>query len=285
MPTASEKRRRFKALLAAGRSLAVPGAHDALSARLIEAAGFEAAYVGSYATAAARFGLPDVGLVTMDEMTAHAATVARAVDIPVLADAENGFGPAANVWRTVRAFEAAGTVGVHIEDHEFGKHADVPQRLMPAEGFVAKIRAALEAREDPDFLIVARSDAAWALGDIDETVRRLAACAAAGADLVFPTMVPPPRLAEIRGRLGAKVMVVDTPGFSSAAESGAGADVVLHYGMTVLAAWHGVREALAAFRAGGDADAAPGLRARAAEFERFMGYEEFAARVRRHGAG
>src|SRR5688500_15893092 len=116
MSKASQNRRAFKRLLAQGGTLAVPGAYDPVSAMLIERAGFPAVYIGSYATAAARLGLPDVGLVTMEEMAAHAKAVADAVSVPVLADGENGFANAANIWRTVRSFEQAGVCGIHIED-------------------------------------------------------------------------------------------------------------------------------------------------------------------------
>ncbi len=138
MSKAEANRQKMRAMIAAGRTLVLPGAHDPVSAKLIERAGFPAAYIGSYATAAASFGLPDVGLVTMEEMAAHAKRVADAVTIPVLADGENGWNNAANVWRTVRAFEQAGVCGIHIEDHEFGKHAEVPQVLLSTEQMDAK---------------------------------------------------------------------------------------------------------------------------------------------------
>ncbi len=138
MSKAEIKRKMLRALIAVGKTLVLPGAQDALSARLIERAGFPAVYIGSYATSAAAFGLPDVGLLTMEEMAAHAKRVADAVAIPVLADGENGWNNAANIWRTVRAFEQAGVCGIHIEDHEFGKHAEVPQVLLSTEQMDAK---------------------------------------------------------------------------------------------------------------------------------------------------
>lgn len=113
-----------------------------MSAKLVERAGFPAVYIGSYATAAAGFGMPDV---TMEEMAAHAKRIADAVDMPVIADGENGWNNAANIWRTVRSFEQAGVCGIHIEDHEFGKHADVRQVLLSCDQMVQKIHAALDA--------------------------------------------------------------------------------------------------------------------------------------------
>jgi methylisocitrate lyase len=153
--------RKLVTLLARGGTLIAPGAADALSARLIEAHGYECVYIGSYATAASRFAIPDTGLLTLDELAAQAKTIAGAVRIPVIADAEAGFSPD----ETVRAFEAAEVAAVHIEDHTGeGKHTDLPQKLHPVEEAAERIRAAVAARTNPELLIVARSDAFWARG-------------------------------------------------------------------------------------------------------------------------
>ncbi len=282
MSKAGDRRKALRDLIAAGGTLIVPGAYDALSARLVERAGFPAVYIGSYATSAAAFGLPDVGLVTMDEMAAHARRVADAVAIPVIADAENGWNNAANIWRTVRAFEDAGVCGIHIEDHDFGKHADVPQVLLSTDEMVQKIRAAVDAREDENFLIVARTDAAWAFKDVEDAIARMNAFTAAGADLVMPVGISPMKLKALRARIAGKVVTTDTPGRSIADEEAAGADVVLYYGLSLYAAYAGVSAALDAFKRTGDADAAR-LRDGIAEFEQFMGYADFAARAKKYG--
>ncbi len=282
-PSFSARRRQLRDLVDSGRTTPALGASDALSAKLIAAAGFPCVYIGSYATAASRFGLPDTGLLSLPDMVEQARSIANAVEVPVIADAEGGFNDAANLWRTVRDFERAGVCAIHIEDHAFGKHADVPQRLHPADEVANRIRAAVDARSDPNFLIVARSDAAWALGDVDETIARLNAYAEAGADMVFPTMIPPPKLKQIRAALAKPVMVVDTPGYALADEAEAGAAIVLYYGFSLLAQYRAVRDAVERFRDSGDADAVEGLRAEAAEFEKFMGYAEFAARSRKYG--
>jgi 2-methylisocitrate lyase-like PEP mutase family enzyme len=279
------RRARLRALIAAGRTLAVPGATDAISAKLIEAHGFEAVYIGSYATAASRFGLPDTGLLSLDELAAQTKTIADAVSIPVIADAEGGFHDAANIWRSVRAFEQAGACAIHIEDHAGpGKHTDLPQSLRPAEETAARIRAAVAARSDPDFLIVARSDACWVNGDFEDTVRRLSAYAAAGADLVFPTLVSAEQVAEVRRRVGKPVMIVDIPGASVADEERCGAAVVLYYGLSALVAYSALDRALAEFRAGRDANRVSGYRERVKAFEAFMGYGETARRARGDGS-
>jgi methylisocitrate lyase len=282
MSKAESKRKTLRALIGAGKTLLLPGAHDALSARLIERAGFAGVYIGSYATSAAAYGLPDVGLLTMDEMAAHAKRVADAVAIPVIADAENGWNNAANIWRTVRAFEQAGVCGIHIEDHEFGKHADVPQVLLSTDEMVQKIRAAIDAREDENFLIIARTDAAWAFRDVEDAIARMNAFAAAGADLVMPVGISPMKLKGLRARIAGKIVTTDTPGRSVADEEAAGVDVVLYYGFSLFAAYAGVTAALDVFKRTRDADAAH-VRDDIAAFEEFIGYPEFSARAKKYG--
>ena len=282
MKKAETNRNKLRDMIESGKTLIVPGAYDPMSAMLVERAGFQAVYIGSYATAAAGYGMPDVGLVTMEEMAAHAKRIADAVDIPVLADGENGWNNAANIWRTIRSFEQAGVCGIHIEDHEFGKHADVPQVLIPCEQMVQKIRAALDAREDANFLIIARTDAAWAFNDIEEAVRRMNAFTAAGADLVMAAGLDPKVLAGLRSQIKGKVMITDTPGRSVADEENAGANVVLYYGLSLYAAYHGVKTALEDFKRTGNADQIPQLRGSIAEFESFIGYSEFSAQAKKY---
>ena len=280
------RRARLRELVASGRTLAVPGATDALSAKLIEAHGFECVYIGSYATAASRYALPDTGLLSLDDLAAHAGSIASAVAVPVIADAEGGFSEPAGMWRTVQAFEQAGVCAIHIEDHEgSGKHTDLPQRLRPLEEAAARIRAAVDARSSADFLIAARSDATWIHGDFEDTVRRLQAYAAAGADLVFPTGVSPAQLAEIRRRVPRPAMIVDMPGATLDDEARAGAAIVLYYGLSALVHYDALDRALATFKATRDANAIPGYRERVQAFEDFMGYRDFAERARRYGAG
>lgn len=283
MSKAETNRKKLRTLLASGKMLVVPGAYDAMSAKLVERAGFPAVYIGSYATAAAGFGMPDVGLVTMEEMAAHAKRIADVVDIPVIADGENGWNNAANIWRTVRTFEQAGVCGIHIEDHDFGKHADVPQVLLSCEQMVQKISAARDARENPDFLIIARTDAAWAFGDVEDAIKRMNAFTDAGADLVMSVGIGPKKLAGLRSRIKGKLVITDTPGRSVADEEAAGADVVLYYGLSLYAAYHGVKTALDAFKQTRNADDIPQVRGEIAEFENFIGYPEFSARAKKYG--
>lgn len=279
-----ERRARLRELIASGRTIAVPGATDALSARLIEKHGFEAVYIGSYATAASRYGLPDTGLLTLEDLAAQARSIANAVKIPLIADAEGGFNDPGNMWRTVQAFEQAGVCAIHVEDHTgSGKHTELPQRLRPVEEAAARIRAAVEARTAPDFLIAARTDALWIGGELGEALRRLEAYAKAGADLVFPTNATPAQLAEIKRRVQKPLMIVDLPGSTVADEERAGASIVLYYGLSALVQFDALGRALEAFKRTQDANAVTGYRERVREFEELMGYKEYAERARRYG--
>jgi methylisocitrate lyase len=179
------KSRRLRELIARG-TVVMPGAFNALTAMQIERAGFNAVYVSGAGLAAAR-GLPDIGLLSLAEVVADAGTIANAVEIPALADADTGYGPPLTVMRTVRAFEKAGVAGIHLEDQEMPKKCGhLPgKRLIPVSDMVRKIAAAVKARRDPDFLIVARTDAR-AVEGLDGAVRRARAYVEAGADAVFP---------------------------------------------------------------------------------------------------
>ena len=181
----STKPRRLRELIAK-RTVVLPGAFNALSAMQIERAGFDAVYVSGAALAAAR-GLPDIGLLSMTEVISDAATIANAVAIPALADADTGFGPSLSVMRTVRELERAGLSGIQLEDQDMPKKCGhLPgKRLVPRAEMVGKIKAAVEARLDPDFFIVARTDAR-AVEGIAAAVERAKAYVDAGADAIFP---------------------------------------------------------------------------------------------------
>jgi 2,3-dimethylmalate lyase len=177
---------RLRELLRRSRLLVAPGAWDALSARIVEEAGFDAVYVTGSGVSVGHLGLPDIGLATMTEMVEQVRRIAAAVAIPVIADADTGYGNALNVRRTVREYESAGAAGLHLEDQEFPKRCGhlEGKRVIPAETMVARIRAACEARRDPDLVIIARTDARAVLG-LDEALRRAEGYRAAGADVLF----------------------------------------------------------------------------------------------------
>ena len=176
---------RLGTLLRRDGMVVAPGAYDCITARLIEQAGFAAVYMTGAGTAAS-LGYPDFGLLTMSEMVASARRIAGAVEVPVVADADTGYGNELNVFRTVREFERSGVSGIHIEDQEFPKkcgHLE-GKEIVSREDYLAKIRAAVAARRDQDFAIIARTDAR-AVAGFDEAIARANAALAAGADMVF----------------------------------------------------------------------------------------------------
>jgi methylisocitrate lyase len=184
--TPMRKTTRLKQLILAKEILVMPGAFDCLSAKIIEMLGFQAVQCSGYGFAASLLGKPDVGLLTLTEMVNHTRNIVEAVDIPVMADADTGFGNAINVMRTVREFEKAGAAGMNLEDQVFPKrcgHMDGKQ-IIPFEEAVLKVEAAVAAKTDPDFVINARTDAV-AVAGVEEAIRRGNAFAKAGADLIF----------------------------------------------------------------------------------------------------
>jgi 2-methylisocitrate lyase-like PEP mutase family enzyme len=175
----------FRELLHRDGMVVAPGAYDCITAKLIEQAGFAAVYMTGAGTAAT-LGYPDFGLVTMSEMVGNARRIAAAVDLPVIADADTGYGNELNVFRTVREYETSGVAGIHLEDQGFPKkcgHLD-DKEIVPREDWLAKIRAAAAARRGRDFVIIARTDAR-AVAGFDEAIARVNAALAAGADMAF----------------------------------------------------------------------------------------------------
>lgn len=250
----------LRKLLSPGKTLVVPGASDALSARLIEAHGYECVYVGSYATAASRFGITDTGLLSLESLVAQARTITSAVRIPVIADAEGGF----DVEQAVLAFQDAGVAAIHIEDHTgAGKHTSAPQALRNMRDAADRIQAAVAARTNPDLLIVARSDAFWVHRDLEDCIARLQLYAEAGADLVFPTLVGGRELAEVRRRVAKPLMIVDNPG-----EQHEDAAIVLYYAFSITRQFAALQRALAEGRLASDTQ----------PLEDFLGYKDATGR-------
>jgi 2-methylisocitrate lyase-like PEP mutase family enzyme len=176
---------RLRQLLRQPELVLAPGVYDAIGARLAHQAGSSAVYMTG-AGVSASLGYPDYGLLTMSEMVERAGVIARSVPIPVVSDADTGYGNELNVTRTVREFEARGVAAIHIEDQVSPKrcgHLD-NKEVVSRDEFVSKIRAAAAARQDPDFVIIARSDAR-AVNDLDDAIARVNAALEAGADLAF----------------------------------------------------------------------------------------------------
>jgi carboxyvinyl-carboxyphosphonate phosphorylmutase len=176
----------LKKMIQSKEILVAPGAYDALSAKLIEAVGFKAVYMTGFGTAASIFGVPDIGLLTMTEMVENARRISGAVGIPVIADADTGYGNHLNVMRTVEEYEKAGIAAIQIEDQVSPKRCGhmEGQRLISMEDMAAKIRAAVAVRKDKDMVLIARTDAISAEG-FDEAIRRGNKYKEEGADVIF----------------------------------------------------------------------------------------------------
>ncbi len=166
--------------------IVAPGAYDCLTAKIIEREGFPAVYMTGAGTSVSRLGMPDLGLASVSEMVANAADIAASVNVPLIADADTGYGGTLNVRRTIRQYERAGVAAVHVEDQESPKrcgHLD-DKRVVSTEDMVRRLRAAVDARTDDDFVIIARTDA-LAVTDWDDTMSRCEAYLEAGADVLF----------------------------------------------------------------------------------------------------
>jgi 2-methylisocitrate lyase-like PEP mutase family enzyme len=177
---------RLRELLEGPEPVLAPGAYDALTARLVEQAGFEAVYMTGFGTAASLLGRPDIGLLSFSEMVDNARRIVRAVEVPVIADADDGYGNPINVIRTVQEYEAAGVSAIHIEDQVSPKkcgHLE-GKEVIEASEMVEKVRAAVEARQSEDFVIIARTDAR-AVEGMDRALKRARLYREAGADVLF----------------------------------------------------------------------------------------------------
>lgn len=257
--TAHDKRLALRDALAAG-TLVLPGATDAMGARLVERSGFAAGYLTGAGLANAGFGLPDIGLISLAEVVAHVDRVAASVRIPLVVDADTGYGNPLSVMRTVQTLERAGAAGIQLEDQEMPKRCGHFERhsLVPAEHMAAKIVAARQARQDDATVIVARTDARSAYG-IDEAVERAALYVEAGADVLF---VEAPRSVEEMARIGREltgtpllVNVVEggrTPQLSLAEYEELGFTVVLFANYLMRSMMLAGREALAHLAATGE---------------------------------
>jgi carboxyvinyl-carboxyphosphonate phosphorylmutase len=181
-----DKRERLQLLLKGDKPVIAPGAYSGLTAKLVEQAGFPAIYMTGYGTTANLLGKPDYGFLTMTEMVTNAKNMAQAVDIPLIADADTGYGNVINVQRTIAEYEQAGVASIHLEDQVFPKrcgHMNGKQ-VVAVEEHVHKIKAAVATRKDPNFLLIARTDAR-AVNGLEDAIERGKAYADAGADVLF----------------------------------------------------------------------------------------------------
>ena len=262
-------RARLRERISGSAPLVAPGAYDALSARLIEQAGFGAVYMTGFGTTASLIGRPDVGLLSGAEMVDNARRIVSAVDVPVIADADTGYGNAINVVRTVQLYEQAGVAGIQLEDQVMPKKCGhmSGKLLIGADEMAGKLRAAVEARRDPDLLIIARTDAVAVTG-VDDAIARARSFAEAGADLLF---VEAPTSEDDIARVAEELRDVAplvfnwaeggrTPPLSLERIAGLGFSLVIYPIGTLLAATAGMRALLSTLKADGTPTAAlPGL--------------------------
>ena len=255
-------RARLRQRLTNGPMIVAPGVYDAFGARFVEQAGFEAVYMTGNGVSASLLGRPDVGLIDLTLITHHAHRVASCVDIPLICDADTGYGNAVNVRRTVEEFEAAGVSAIHLEDQVAPKrcgHLPGARPVIELAEAVGKIDAAIAARRDPDFIIIARTDAAAGHG-LDEALRRGKAYRKAGADVVFVELKTSPTVLDDMKRITSEI---DAPclvnidgggklgGLTVPAIEDLGFRIAIFPGLERYAAGFAIREALGALKRDG----------------------------------
>ena len=226
---------KLRAAIEAEKPLQVVGAINAYAARMAEATGFRALYLSGGGVAANSLGLPDLGISTMDDVLIDIRRITEASALPLLVDADTGWGGAFNIARTVRSFIKAGAAGMHIEDQVQSKRCGhrPGKEVVPPEEMVDRVKAAVDARTDPGFVIMARSDALASHG-LDEMIERLVACVAAGADAVFPEAITDlPMYRKVRAAVKVPVLANitefgKTPLYTRDELGSVGVDIVLH---------------------------------------------------------
>lgn len=262
-------RQRLRKRLKQKSLIVAPGIYDAYGARMVEQAGFEAAYMTGNGVSASVLGRPDVGLVDLTLLSRHAHYAAACIDIPLICDADTGYGNAVNVRHTVREFEAAGVAAIHMEDQVTPKrcgHLPGARPVIELSEAVGKIEAAVAARRDPDFVIIARTDSVTGQG-IDAAIQRVQAFHKAGADVLFVELKTSPTLLEdmkrITGSVDAPFLVnIDGGGrlgeLTAAEIERLGFRIAIYPGLERYAAGFAMREALGALKRDGSTQAVSG---------------------------
>ncbi|MDF2444412.1 MAG: hypothetical protein JWR01_2615 [Subtercola sp.] len=235
--------RSLKTLIAENRPLIVPSMYDGISALLIKQLGFDAAYVGSYATGATRYGVPDIGYIGLEDMADQVRRLGPIAEVPIIIDGEGGWGNPLHVARAVQVLERAGAAATHIEDHDFGKHLGA-QQVITTEKAVDKIKAAVDARASDEFLIIARTDSPAVEGPASAVDRALAYQEAGADGLFIAGFLDNDSWSRLRQSARVPIYVPDFPTMSAADQAAQGADVVLYYGLAHISAKAGM---LAAF--------------------------------------
>ena len=286
-------RQRLRKRLTEGSMLVAPGIYDAYGARLVQQAGYEAVYMTGNGVSASLLGQPDGGMVDLTLFAAHAHRAAACVDIPLICDADTGYGNAVNVRHTVREFEAAGVAAIHIEDQVAPKrcgHLPGSRPVVPLAEHAGKIEAAVAARRDPDFLIIARTDAATGLG-LDEAIRRGQAYRKAGADVVFVELKNSPTILEDLRRVTAETgapCLVNIDGGGRLGEltvpeiEGLGFRIAIFPGLGRAIAGFAMREALGALKRDGSLNAVRSRMLSLKEYNEVLGLADVEAWEKRY---
>lgn len=271
-------RAKFRALAEAKDILVLPGAYDALSAKLAEAAGFDAVYMTGYGQSASKLGAPDVGLMTMSEMAERAKDICAAVSIPVVCDGDTGFGNVVNLVRTVREYERAGAAAIQLEDQTMPKKCGhmLGRQVVDAEEMVNKLRAAAAARRDPNFLIIARTDARTNHG-IDEAIRRARLYEQAGADVIFVESLESIEEMRMVNQAVSKPTIANmveggrTPYLTAQELQGLGYRLVVFPVSTLYAAMQSVLSVLGELKSTGTVELSPGKMVNFTQFNELIG--------------
>lgn len=280
---------KLRQLLKQSGAVIAPGVADALNARLVARHGFDAIYMTGAGTTAVRLGMPDVGLLTMSEMADNAGRIAEASGLPLIADADNGYGGVLNVRRTIQAYERAGVAAAHIEDQVMPKRCGhlMGKTLVPVEEMCSKIKAAVDARTDPDFLVIARTDAI-AVDGFDAALERAERYRDAGADMLFVEAPGPEQLPKIAPRLQAPLLYNmassgKTPFLGKHEIEQLGFKLIIYPNWIVLAAIRAASKVLQTLKETGSIASLTGEVASFREFFDLMGMPEVQAMEARYG--
>jgi len=288
-----EKRATLAGRMRKDALVVAPGIFDLISAKIADRLGFECLYVTGYGTVASHLGLPDAGLATYSDMVGRVAQMAKLTATPLIADADTGYGGLLNVRHTVQGYEAAGACGIQLEDQEFPKKCGhmLGRRVIDAEDMAAKVRVAVESRSDPDFLVVARTDARTTLG-LDEALRRAERYLEAGADVLF--IESPESVDEMR-RIGERFRGVPllanmveggrTPLLDAKALQEIGYRIAIFPGLGFLAAGAALEGAYKALQAAGSSKEMPVPLYDFKRFSALMGFDDVAEFDRRWRSG
>ena len=275
----------LKELIADNDPLIVPSIYDGISALLVREAGFKAAYIGSYATGAAKYGVPDIGYLGVEDMADQVRRLAPVTGVPIIVDGEGGWGNPLHVARAVQVLERAGAAATHIEDHAFGKHLTMQPSVLPVDEAVQKIKAAVDARASEDFLIIARTDSAGVEGS-SAAVDRVLAYQEAGADGLFiasPQPLDDASYQRLRAEAKVPIYAIDLPGHSAADHARQGANVVLYFALAHLAAKAGMEAALTQLAKEGSTVALEGQLGSLWDYDEFLGIAGAREKARQSG--